>query len=46
MAVADRDDDAEWAGETALLLPPWSSWVDDADDGVEEFDGPTMLLAM
>lgn len=52
MAVADRDDDAEWDGETALLPPPppnsfaWSSWVDDADDGDEEFEGPTRLLAM
>lgn len=50
MAVADRDEDAEWGadGESA---PPnsftWSSpWVDDADEGEEEFEGPTMLLDM
>lgn len=50
MAVADRDEDAEWGadGESA---PPnsftWSSpWVDEADEGEEEFEGPTMLLDM
>lgn len=45
MAVADLDEDAEWDGETANSLV-WSSWVDDADDGDEEFEGPTMLFAM
>lgn len=55
MAVADLDDDAECErnGESALLFVPpqnsftWSSpWVDDADDGEEEFEGPTMLFDM
>lgn len=52
IAVADLDDDAEWGdGESALLLMPppnpftWSSpWVDDAGDGEEEWEGPTMLF--
>lgn len=52
IVVADRDDDAECGdGESALLLVPnsftWSSpWVDEADEGEEEFEGPTMLFDM
>lgn len=51
MAVADRDDDAECGDGESALLPPnsftWSSpWVDEADEGEEEFEGPTMLFDM